>query len=62
MAQSNEWYLNSKSCAGAQAQPAKLARMAASELTSDAAIRFKLGRRATDGTAPKFKSDGRIRY
>ncbi|PLW30104.1 hypothetical protein PCASD_16722 [Puccinia coronata f. sp. avenae] len=29
-------------------RPAKLARMAASELTSDAAIRFILGRRATE--------------
>jgi hypothetical protein len=29
-------------------RPAKLARMAASELISDAAIRFKLGRRATE--------------
>jgi hypothetical protein len=48
MAQSNEWYLDSKSCAGAQAQPAKLARMAASKLKSDAAIQFKLGRRATE--------------
>ncbi|PLW31034.1 hypothetical protein PCASD_16039 [Puccinia coronata f. sp. avenae] len=51
-----------------------LARMVASEFTSDAAIRFKLGRRATEATkfesvndslggpAPEFESDGRIRY
>ncbi|PLW37335.1 hypothetical protein PCASD_09648 [Puccinia coronata f. sp. avenae] len=51
-----------------------LARMVASEFTLDAAIQFKLGRRATKATkfesvndslggpAPKFESDGRIRY
>ncbi|PLW19126.1 hypothetical protein PCASD_02246 [Puccinia coronata f. sp. avenae] len=47
------------------ALPAKLARMAASELILDMAIRFGLGRRATNdslgGTAPKLESDGRIR-
>ncbi|PLW27376.1 hypothetical protein PCANC_25233 [Puccinia coronata f. sp. avenae] len=44
------------------ALPAMLARMVASEFTSDVAIRFKLGRRATDGPAPEFESDGRIQY
>ncbi|PLW22752.1 hypothetical protein PCASD_11107 [Puccinia coronata f. sp. avenae] len=57
-----------------RALPAMLARMVASEFTSDAAIRFKLRRRATKATefesvndslggpAPEFESDGRIRY
>ncbi|PLW41926.1 hypothetical protein PCASD_12828 [Puccinia coronata f. sp. avenae] len=54
--------------------PEKLARMVASEFISDATIRFKLGRRATEATefelvndslggpAPEFESDGCIRY
>ncbi|PLW16109.1 hypothetical protein PCANC_05093 [Puccinia coronata f. sp. avenae] len=48
-----------------------LARMVASKFISDATIRFKLGRRATEfesvndslgGPAPEFELDGRIRY
>jgi hypothetical protein len=37
-----------KPICSAASQPAKLARMAASELTLDVAIQFKLGRRATE--------------